>query len=43
MNNTKDSYTDTKEYSLAIAVLDMEDYTKFKKVAYLQGTYRIPV
>lgn len=31
MNNTKESYSDTKVYSLAIAVLDLEDYTKFKK------------
>ena len=37
MNNTKDSYTDTKLYSLAIAVINMEYYTKSKKVAYLQG------
>nr|DAY92928.1 MAG TPA: hypothetical protein [Caudoviricetes sp.] len=43
MNNTKESYSDTKVYSLAIAVLDLEDYTKFKKMAYLQGVYRISV
>lgn len=37
MNNTKDPYTDTKVYSLAIAVLNMEYYTKFKKWLIYKG------
>lgn len=42
MNNTKDSYIDTKVYSLAIAVLNMEYYTKFKKWLIYKGYIESP-
>ena len=42
MNNTKDTYTDTKVYSLAIAVFNMEYYTKFKKWLIYKGYIESP-